>query len=418
MAKISIRLSQADIDTLKTGYRNAHTLSEALHQCLYDAVNTQTLTKNDKLRSITPLQTLSNVKKAQLENPQLCSFRLDDSLLTFLQNYYDNTSISESIRCALYDISNSVGKPVIIKPHNHIIYMLGQKNADMVEWLEPIFSEAQTRYSLTGYVEPFAGTGNVIYHMPTTPSESINDLSDDLINLHRVIKEQPAQLKIHLANSILENDITDTFNRYRQQLDECELPQRRNRKAELKRAVAFYFCRYFSLYGNGTSFNPNKNLQAYIGNLDNIYAFSKRLQEVDIKKTDALYFLKKLRSTADYLIYIDAPYINTEDYYNINLDKKNSVFHSHHALQNRVEALRPKNVCLVSYRITASKATLKHHPKAEMSIRQCLDSLYMNQGYYYRLHKLANRQIEILICTHPLTGFTLYNHSLTEKEVA
>ena len=112
------------------------------------------------------------------------------------------------------------------------------------------------------------------------------------------------------------------------------------------------------------------------------------------------------------------PYINTEHYYKINQsNKKCSVFFNHTTLRNVVEKFRKDNVCLLSYRITASSSALKKNKDAEKFIRAYLDKLYLNRKYFYALNKLKNGQVEIILSTHFLSGFEEYNTSLIEKEV-
>lgn len=288
----------------------------------------------------------------------------------------------------------------------------------MLDWLNPIFNEATSAYNLTGYLEPFTGTANVILHTDNWESETINDFSYDLINLHHVIKEYPVELKVYLSHPNVTSDIKTNFQNSRNFLGNNPIPTRRNKKFEIQRVTAFFICRYYSYYGDGTSINTKKNINRYLINIDYIYAFSKRLQNREIKRADAIYRLNTFNYKSKHLIYIDAPYINTEHYYKINQsNKKCSVFFNHTTLRNVVEKFRKDNVCLLSYRITASSSALKKNKDAEKFIRAYLDKLYLNRKYFYALNKLKNGQVEIILSTHFLSGFEEYNTSLIEKEV-
>lgn len=416
MKKISIRLSEVTLKTLLERY-NTNSITTAIRSCLDDAINTQLLAGGKKRRRLTPSQTLDIVKKEKHTSTIPYSVYIDADITTHLKDYYGTNCISEAIRCAIYDVLNNTGKELCIKPHNKIFYMLGQKNDDMVKWLNPIFAEATSTYALSSYLEPFAGTANVLLHSEKSETETINDFSYDLINLHRVIKNYPANLKLSLSQPSIISDIEGSFTNFREQLDEMTIPKRRTKELELKRAVAFFFCRYFSHYGDGTYFNE-KSSEQYLSNLDYIYQFSKRFNNVHIKKGDAIYRLKTFTDRSNSLIYIDAPYINTEQYYKVNLENKNKeVFSSHTTLRNTVEKLRANNVCLLSYRTTASASALKKNKNAENVIRDTLDELYLGRGYFYALKKLKKGQIEILISTHKLSGFIAYETSLISKEV-
>lgn len=418
MKKISIRLSEVTLSTLFEMY-NTDSVTIAIKSCLDDAINTQTLTGGKSKRRLTPSQTLDRVKKEKHTTPIPYSVYINADITTHLKNYYGTDCISEAIRCAIYDVINNTGKELCIKPNNKIFYMIGQKNADMVKWLNPIFNEAIATYSLTDYLEPFVGTANVLLHTDAGTNETINDFSYDLINLHRVIKNYPTEFKLCLLQPSVTSNIEENFEKFRDYLDTMSIPKRRTKKLAIERAVAFYYCRYFSHYGDGTSVNRNKKIQNYKSNLDFIWLFSQRLRNTEIKKGDALYRLSTYIGKSNSLIYIDAPYINTEDYYHINQTiKKRKVFKNHFFLRNKVEKLSIDNVCLLSYRTTASASALKKNEDAENVIKATLDELYLGRGYYYALHKLKKGQIEILISTHPLSGFIAYETSLISREVA
>lgn len=418
MSRISIRLSEVTLSTLFKMY-NTNSVAIAIKNCLDDAINTQTLTGGKSKRRLTPSQTLDRVKKEKHTTPTPYSMCINDDIIAHLKNYYGTESISEAIRCAIYDVINNTGKELCIKPHNKIFYMIGQKNADMVKWLNPIFKDAIATYSLADYLEPFVGTANVLLHTDAGTNETINDFSYDLINLHRVIKNYPTEFKLCLLQPSITSNIEENFEKFKNKLDTMTIPKRQNKELAIERAVAFYYCRYFSHYGDGTYVNENKKIQNYKSNLDYIWLFSKRLRNTEIKKGDALYRLSTYIGKSNSLIYIDAPYINTEDYYHINqTDKKGMVFKNHFLLRNKVEKLRLDNVCLLSYRITASASALNKNKDAKNIIKATLDELYLGRGYYYSLHKLKKGQIEILISTHPLSGFIAYESSLISKEVA
>lgn len=177
--------------------------------------------------------------------------------------------------------------------------------------------------------------------------------------------------------------------------------------------MAFYFCRYASFYGKGESYKKNLKQTSYLRKLDTISVISKRLENVTIKKNDALYFSKSLFNSEHQLIYIDAPYIKSEEHYKMN-NKKNTAFSSHTALRNKVEKLRKNNICLISYRITAS-ASMRKNGITDKSITKILDRLYCQRNFYYILKplKATNGQVEILLSTHPFNGATPYTMPLS-----
>lgn len=111
--------------------------------------------------------------------------------------------------------------------------------------MNSIFDEIKSNNTIEHYIEPFTGTANVLLHSDETDTEFINDNSSDLINLLRVIKQYPFGLK--------KLDVSKaTFNALKQKLI-LPFSLKSSRKAKIDRAVAFYFCRYTSVYGKGES---------------------------------------------------------------------------------------------------------------------------------------------------------------------
>lgn len=156
------------------------------------------------------------------------------------------------------------------------------------------------------------------------------------------------------------------------------------------------------------------------------------------KKSNALYFLNKLENASNQLIYCDPPYLGTEAYYK-NQNLKNEVFTSHTSLGNKVVELSKYNVCIVSYRVTASKGMAwnnipsKEKPtkseknfrirqekrKVENKIKRKLDSLYLNKGFHiaFKTLKRTKHQVEIIISSEAFVGSKPYTTPLCKKEV-
>ena len=62
----------------------------------------------------------------------------------------------------------------------------------MANW---IISHFPTDYEKMVYLEPFAGSGAVFFNKRPGAVETINDLDGDVVNLFRVLREQPDELK-------------------------------------------------------------------------------------------------------------------------------------------------------------------------------------------------------------------------------
>lgn len=412
--KIDVRMSTATINQL-CEYYNTTSISFAVRSCVQDCLLQQALFTKNK-RSITPAQTLKTVKKQK----KLCtkdkriSVRLSEQAVDFLKIYYGAKTNTDTLHCCIHDVLNKVAYELPLKGTDKVVYMIGQKNVGMQKFLNESFDDIRNIYRIDGYAEPFCGTANVLLHTAEMDAEFLNDNSTDLVNVLRVIQRYPSEFKLSLLSVSLNKN---TFDKFKKDLKNTFL-LKSNKSKQIERATAFYFVRYISVYGKGEYIKSKTSIDGYHRRLDSIAPLSKRLQGVDIKKRDALYFGKILNEEAEnLLIYFDAPYIDTEEHYKINNQKK-EVFSSHLALRNRVEKLRRKNICLLSYRITVP--TCKRKKKnSDNKLRGRLDELYLNQGFWYRLKKFDSKkgQVEILISTVPFCGAKPYTTPMREVEV-
>ncbi|MCM1267484.1 MAG: DNA adenine methylase [Bacteroidales bacterium] len=347
---------------------------------------------------------------------QRFSVYIEEEVLNFLRGYYcEKAYISDAltIRCCAFDVLHNAVTDWTLQNTEKIFYMVGQKNPEMLDFLNDCFDDIRSVYRIDGYAEPFTGTANVLLHAAEADAEFINDNSTDLVNLLRVIRDYAYELKVMLIKLSVN---TQTFNSLNVKLQE-HFCLKSSKSARIQRAVAFFFCRYITHYGAGTSYN-GVSPASYLKKLDSIYSLSQRLQGVDIKKRDALYFAKVLMEDAEtYLIYFDAPYICSEEYYKKN-NAKHTAFSAHTALRNRVLELRQRHICVLSYRITSSESMKKRGINDE-TLQKKLDRLYLNRGFHYRLKPLkrTNEQVEILIATVPFTGSRPYTDPLAETEV-
>lgn len=412
--KITIRTFSETINQLCDYYHTTE-VSLALQHCVQDCILQQALFTKNK-RRMTPAQTLEVVKKEKksTHTDARLSVRLPKQAVDFLQTYYGAKSITDTLLCCIHDVLNHVAYNLSLKGTDKIVYMVGQKNAGMQDFLNESFDDIRSNYRVDGYAEPFCGTANVLLHTSESDVEFLNDNSVDLVNLLRTIQRYPDELRLNLLLTPLS---IDTFNTFKKTLKQ-PFALKAKKAEQIARATAFYFCRYASVFGKGESFKSKTSADGYHRRLDSIYPLSQRLQGVDIKKRDALYFAEILSEEAEnLLVYFDAPYLRSEEHYKVN-NRKRMAFSAHAALRNRVEKLREKNLCLLSYRITASDSMKKKGIK-DADLQVILDRLYLNQGFYYRLKKFDNKkeQVEILISTVPFFGAEPYITPMSEVEV-
>lgn len=156
------------------------------------------------------------------------------------------------------------------------------------------------------YLEPFFGSGAVLFNKPRTSIETINDIDGNIVNLFKVIREQPGQL----ANSV---ELTPySRQEYLQSFEslECEL-------SDVERARVF-LVRCWMARGGKTSdrtgwrhnVNPStiNAVPDWLGVPETIIQATERLQGVQIEKQDAIELIERY-NREDCLIYADPPYL-------------------------------------------------------------------------------------------------------------
>ena len=135
-------------------------------------------------------------------------------------------------------------------------------------------------------------------------TEKVNDINDDLINLHRIIKTRPKSLHATLSSMLVSRTL---FDGIKQGIIKP--------KNDIERAAFYYFLITQSFGGKRKSFilgksRPPKNIHK------DFMKFSQRLKRVYIEHMD----FRKLIATydsKDTLFYLDPPYFATEHYYEI-----------------------------------------------------------------------------------------------------
>lgn len=156
------------------------------------------------------------------------------------------------------------------------------------------------------YLEPFFGSGAVLFNKPAARIETVNDLDGNIVNLFKVIREQPEALaraveltpysrqEYYQAFELLENDLS-----------------------ELERARVF-LVRCWMARGGKTSDKTGwrhnidtvtvNALPDWIGLPHAILAATNRLKKAQIENQDAVTLIERY-NRQDCLIYADPPYL-------------------------------------------------------------------------------------------------------------
>ena len=184
------------------------------------------------------------------------------------------------------------------------------------------------------YVEVFGGGGSVLLNKERSVREVLNDANGNLINLYRVVREYPDELKDRLLYVLhSREDFKIAQRRLEEATGRCfpVLPQQdgnssdsQGKLAEKKpevsspvlRAADFYQVVRQSYAGNGKQFSAvARSMWAGFPAIDRV---AGRLQGVTLEKEDFGVIFQRYDSPTT-VFYIDPPYFFTEDYYPGNI---------------------------------------------------------------------------------------------------
>ena len=157
------------------------------------------------------------------------------------------------------------------------------------------------------YVEVFGGGGSVLLNKERSVREVLNDANGNLINLYRVVREHPEELKDRLLYVM--------HNR-----EDFKLVQRRLAQFPpadpIQRAADFYQIIRQSYAGNGKQFCAvARSMWAGFPAIDRV---AGRLQGVTLEIEDFETTFQRYDSPNTHF-YLDPPYVFTEDYYPGNI---------------------------------------------------------------------------------------------------
>lgn len=167
----------------------------------------------------------------------------------------------------------------------------------MADWIISHFPEHQT------YLEPFFGSGAVLFSKQRSPLETVNDLDGEVVNLFRIIRERPE--KLARAISLTPHSREEYYLSYENATDDLERARR-------------LIVRLWQGRGGKTSHRTGwRSMIEMNGPLpgkewlrfpDKIAAVAERLIGVQIENQPAVELIKRY-SRQNVLIYADPPYI-------------------------------------------------------------------------------------------------------------
>lgn len=155
----------------------------------------------------------------------------------------------------------------------------------------------------TKYLEPFFGSGAVLFNKTPSPLEIVNDLNGDVVNLFQIIRDRSEELaeklrwtpyareEFHFAHDQTNDDI----ERARRLLVRCWQSIRVKTGS-----ISGWKCR-------GTS-DEVYHIKQWNALSDDVMLVASRLRSVQIENRPALDLIKRY-NRSDVLVYIDPPYV-------------------------------------------------------------------------------------------------------------
>ena len=165
----------------------------------------------------------------------------------------------------------------------------------------------------TTYVEPFAGGAKLLFAKEPSPTEILNDVDNNIVNLYRVIQNSEKRQK--LVNLLNETPYSRSVFQSWKYGDKTT-------QDDIEKAGRYFFlCKAsfagdverggFGMPSKGTGRNPARTFRTAIDSLDII---ADRLKNAVIECLDYADCIQRYDSETT-LFYCDPPYLNTEDYY-------------------------------------------------------------------------------------------------------
>ena len=160
------------------------------------------------------------------------------------------------------------------------------------------------------YVEPFGGGGSVLMRKPRSEMEVINDLSDDLVNLFRVL-QTPARARILAAKLWATPYARREYNRA---FTPTRRPIERARRLILRSRMGYGSAANLSRASTGYRSNCARSgngseTKVWVKIPDEVVIYTERLRGVNIEHRNALEVIQQ-HDSPDTLFYLDPPYMS------------------------------------------------------------------------------------------------------------
>lgn len=189
---------------------------------------------------------------------------------------------------------------------NAIIRYPGSK-WNLAEWIISHFPDC---YEKMVYLEPFVGSGAVFFNKIPGAVETINDLNGDIVNLFRVLRENPEELVRVLSLTPYSRE------EYNKSFEPCEDPIEKARRYMIKTNQAFGAkTNYKSGWRNHKQMKIGGTACRWNGITQSVFVAAERLKGdtthlVQIENMNAFQLIERYNNP-DVLMYLDPPYVRT-----------------------------------------------------------------------------------------------------------
>ena len=382
----SVRLSLALKETLK-------------NITIQDAVNVIISSKSAYTKYIKNIIELDRQEKCHNASVRI---RLSPRQEQELLRIFDTPNLSLAIRCTIR-LAPTLKNQMRVLKSDTSVRIIGQKFGFMRDYINDVLRNTASAYQhLETYVEPFMGSANLYLHNSLNLATTLNDIDTYRVNTLRVIKDYPYDLQ-HELRKLAPNE--QTLKQFCKDLKKSDTPALRSKASKIAYACKYYYVYNLSYYFKGDSLNKKIDIKKYHKRVNSIVRLSRKLQNVAIKNTNGLYLLDKLANSQNSLIYLDPPYIYSEQQYSFK-----GIFNNHIALRNRILKLKANNnICFISYRCT-TPAICKY---TDQQLISKLDTMYQNNDLHITFKPMRKDQIEILIGTVPFIQSVPYDRSIS-----
>lgn len=157
------------------------------------------------------------------------------------------------------------------------------------------------------YVEPFGGAASVLLRKPRSYAEVYNDLDGEMVNLFRVVREQPARLTRELIWTPFSRD------EYRAAFEHAEDPFEQARRTLIRSFMGFGSNAINRAVKSGFRCNSNRSgttpAHDWVNYPLNIRNVTRRLRGVVIENKDAAEVIQQ-HDGRHTLFYLDPPYVH------------------------------------------------------------------------------------------------------------